>query len=157
MTEHSVRSFATFVEASAFAKQMAKEHKAAVRLVRRANEFIVEGTFPAELPGQVEPETKQHHPGAKKCPPAPATRPDPGLVKSPTVDARLCIDCGAVIPPARVKAVPSVARCVKCQSAFEHTHDTRPHINEGLPGTRDENKKMRGQLRDDMRNRGRGS
>jgi phage/conjugal plasmid C-4 type zinc finger TraR family protein len=150
MTE---RSFATFADASAFAKQMSKEHKASVRLVRRANEFIVEGTFPADLPNQVEPESKQQHLEAKTRQP---TRPDSGLVKSPAVDARLCVECGVVIPPARVKAVPSVARCVKCQSAFEHTHDTRPHISEGLAGTRDENKKMRGQLWGDMRNRGKG-
>jgi RNA polymerase-binding transcription factor DksA len=68
----------------------------------------------------------------------------------------LCVDCGANIPSSRVEAVPTVSRCIKCQSEFEHTHDTRPHINEGLPGTRDENKKMRGRLWGDVRNRGRG-
>lgn len=49
-------SFASFADASAFAKRMAKEHKADVRLVRRENGFIVEGTFPADAQAHVEPE-----------------------------------------------------------------------------------------------------
>lgn len=148
-------SFTTFADASAFAKRMAQEHKAVVRLVRRASEFIVEGTFPADAPVQVECEPERPPLGAKTLRPKPA--PPSGSSSGGSVaDARLCIECGGVIPHARVVAVPAVSRCVKCQSVFEHTHDTRPHINEGLAGTRDENKKMRGQLRGDMRNRGRG-
>lgn len=147
--------FATFAGASAFAKRMAQEHKAAVRLIRRANEFIVEGTFPADVFVQVEPELERPPFGAKTPPIDPPAPPCSGSAAS-MADARLCIDCGVVIPHARVVAVPTVSRCVKCQSAFEHTHDTRPHINEGLAGTRDENKKMRRQLWGDLLNRGRG-
>jgi hypothetical protein len=49
-------SFAFFADASAFAKRMAKEHKADVRLVRCKNGFIVEGTFPANALPHAEPE-----------------------------------------------------------------------------------------------------
>jgi hypothetical protein len=51
----TVCSFASFADASAFAKRMTKEHKADVRLIRRANGFIVEGTFPADALAHVEP------------------------------------------------------------------------------------------------------
>lgn len=146
-------SFASFVDASAFAKRMAQEHKAAVRLVRRANEFIVEGAFPTDTRDHIEP---QYLPiDSKSSPENLATPPSSESVEFVT-DARLCIECGVIIPQARVVAVPTVSRCVKCQAEFERTHDTRPHINEGLAGTRNENKKMRGQLWGDMRNRDRG-
>jgi len=69
---------------------------------------------------------------------------------------RLCSDCGISIPPERINAVPDITRCIKCQNDFEMHHDTRPRINEGLAGTRDAHKKMRGKLWGDMRNRGRG-
>lgn len=152
MTE---RSFKSFKDASAFAKRMAKERKGVVRLIRHASEFIVQVTFSAGAPVHVkpEPERPSHDPKTH-----PADQPTPSSsrsIKSAAYD-RLCVDCGVVIPHARVEATPSVSRCVKCQSTFEHTHDTRPRINEGLAGTRDENKKMRGQLWGDMRNRGRG-
>ncbi|MGH8670803.1 MAG: TraR/DksA C4-type zinc finger protein [Burkholderiales bacterium] len=71
-------------------------------------------------------------------------------------DARLCVECGDVIPPACIVATPTVTRCVSCQSKFELAHDTRRRVDEGLGGTREDHKKMRGQLRSDMRNRGRG-
>ena len=71
-------------------------------------------------------------------------------------DVRLCIDCGVVIPPERVRAVPSVSLCVRCQSFLEQNHDTRAYVDEGLAGTREGHKRMRGQLWGDMRNRARG-
>jgi hypothetical protein len=52
----TVCSFASFADASTFAKRMAKEHKADVRLVRCANGFIVEGTFPTDAQAHVETE-----------------------------------------------------------------------------------------------------
>lgn len=146
-------SFASFVDASAFAKRIAQENKTAVRLVRRADEFIVEGEFPTDATDHIEPESPPID--TKSSPENLPTPPSSESVESAT-DARLCIECGVVIPQARVVAVPTVSRCVKCQAEFERTHDTRPHINEGLAGTRDENKKVRGQLWGDMRNRGRG-
>jgi phage/conjugal plasmid C-4 type zinc finger TraR family protein len=144
-------SFASFADASAFAKRMAQEHKAAVRLVRRANEFVVEGAFPADASVHAEPVWL---PLDTKTPPAGSATPS-GSIET-AADARLCVECGVVIPHARVVAVPTVSRCVKCQSVFERTYDTRPHIDEGLAGTRNDNKKMRGQLWGDTRNRGRG-
>ena len=148
-------SFASFADASDFAKRMAQEHKAVVRLVRRANEYIVEGTFPVDVSLHVESKPERLLLGAKTPPADSVTPPSSGSVES-VADARLCVECGVVIPHARVVAVPTVCRCVKCQSVFENTHDTHPHINEGLAGTRDENKKMRGQLWGGMRDRGRG-
>lgn len=60
-------------------------------------------------------------------------------------DLRLCIDCGKTIPTGR-----NDPRCVPCKTLYEKSHDTRPKINEGIGGTREENKKMRGGLYGDM-------
>ena len=32
----------------------------------------------------------------------------------------LCVDCGEPIDPARMKALPTALRCVRCQSRHEH-------------------------------------
>jgi hypothetical protein len=56
---------------------------------------------------------------------------------------RYCVDCSRVIPTARLNLNPSASRCIKCQTSFEKTHDTRAHINEGLAGTRSDNIRMR--------------
>lgn len=32
-----------------------------------------------------------------------------------------CTDCGADIPPARLKAAPFATRCIGCQTKFERT------------------------------------
>jgi len=60
-------------------------------------------------------------------------------------DLRLCIDCGKSIPEGR-----NDPRCLPCKTLYEKSHDTRPKINEGIAGTREENKKMRGGLYGDM-------
>jgi len=117
------RAFPTFAEASAFAKNIAQEHKTLVHIVRRGAEFVVESKVALEF--------------------------------SKRANERVCIECGAVIPPERVKAIPAVSRCLKCQSSFEQTHDTRRRINEGLAGTREGHKKMRGKLWGEMRKRSR--
>jgi hypothetical protein len=70
-------------------------------------------------------------------------------------DLRECDDCGNIIPPQRVEAIPNVTRCVRCQTEYEKRHDTKAHINEGIAGTREENKRLRGQLQSDIRKRGR--
>nr|DAF89086.1 MAG TPA: zinc finger protein [Myoviridae sp. cttp71] len=35
--------------------------------------------------------------------------------------ARCCVDCGALIPPARIKAMPHCVRCVSCQHEYEES------------------------------------
>ncbi len=72
------------------------------------------------------------------------------------LSVRLCSACGMEIPPERINVTPGATRCIKCQNDFELHHDTRPKIDEGLAGTREGHKKMRGQLWAEMRNRGRG-
>jgi rubrerythrin len=57
----------------------------------------------------------------------------------------LCRICGYSLVP-----TSSSSHYCKCQ------HHTNYSINEGIAGTREENKKMRGQLWGDMRSRGRG-
>jgi hypothetical protein len=151
------RSLATFAEASAFAKQVAKDRKTVVRIFRRADQFVVEGDFPAAPPTSKPPEPTRRPRFSTACPLKQdvAMKPHARAARAPA-DARLCIDCGAVIPPDRVRAVPSATLCVRCQSAVEQSHDTRAYIDEGLAGTRDGHKRMRGQLWGDMRNRARG-
>lgn len=56
----TTRSFTSYLEASAYAKQMVKEHKANVRLVRERDEFIVECTLPADVHGESKPENTNH-------------------------------------------------------------------------------------------------
>ena len=36
----------------------------------------------------------------------------------------VCIDCGVDVPAARLHAAPETARCVGCQTKFEHAHRT---------------------------------
>ena len=68
---------------------------------------------------------------------------------------RLCVDCGELIPKARVAAVPDVQRCTKCQSLVERRDPaiTKRKIDEGLAGSRDDNKKMRARQWGDMMSR----
>lgn len=89
-------------------------------------------------------------------PPSPV-RPEPVLetVVTRQLPSRPCADCGCPIPAARLAVSPNAGRCINCQNNFERVHDTRRKIDEGIAGTREENKHMRGQLRSEMRNRGR--
>lgn len=150
MTE---RSFTSYKAANAYAKQLAKK-RGGVLLVRNGSEYIVKLVASTNSSSHEKPEHLSLAPKTHQTDPSIPSTSLP--TKSKKID-RLCVECGVVIPPARVVAIPTVSRCVKCQSAFENSHDTRPHIDEGIAGTRDENKKMRGQLWGDMRNRGRGS
>lgn len=151
------RSFSAFAEASAFAKQVAKDRKIVVHILRRADQFVVEGDFAAEPPTSKPPElTRQpRYSTARHKKQEVSIKPRAQAASDPD-DVRLCIDCGVVIPSERLRTVPSVARCVKCQSALEQNRDTRAYIDEGLAGTREDHKRMRGQLWGDMRNRARG-
>lgn len=226
----TICSFDSYVAASAFAKRISKEYKISVRLVKRSNEYIVEGEYPsaglANLVTDIVSESQLPDVQAKKVIPTtlvydlwvkeqgiekseaaeaqwweaykvgnestdyssdgstaeqfaggittsvsnipagsdtvtsrqPTQRPEkpkkPKYLsvkpRKPThfhvalsADTRLCIDCGVVIPQARVEAAPNVSRCIKCQSAYERTNDTRSRINEGIAGTREENIRMR--------------
>ena len=82
-----------------------------------------------------------------------------GRIKLPkrSSSIRLCIDCGEQITEARVKALPDTTRCVGCQSRLEssapNSHVRK--IDEGLAGTREGHKRMRGQQRGDMLKRNR--
>jgi DnaK suppressor protein len=43
-------------------------------------------------------------------------------------EAGICIACGDDIPFARLEALPTAARCVRCQDLYEHTHAVAPEI-----------------------------
>ena len=73
-----------------------------------------------------------------------------------TVTTRLCEGCGRSIPSARLAKVPDARLCVPCQTAHESTHDTSPHIDEGLAGSREDHKRMRGKQWNEMVQRSRG-
>lgn len=151
------RSFASFAEASAFAKKLAQEHRMPVRVVRSGDGFVVEVTQPAVA-------AKGH--GSKAMEPVVAgdVRPPQSLVQAGSASpesvhapvGRPCNDCGRTIPQARISANPNASRCVACQSSYEKAHDTRQKAGEGIGGTRAENKQLRARLWGDMRNRGRG-
>jgi hypothetical protein len=100
----------------------------------------------------------------KKPPYQKATKaPDRFIPSNPTQNQRanpipkgsedyLCIDCGELIPLARVEAIPNVQRCVNCQRLFEKKDSsiTTRRIDEGLAGSRDDHKKMRSRQWGDM-------
>lgn len=68
-----------------------------------------------------------------------------------------CIDCGSSIPQKRLDAVPNANRCVRCLESLEahNPNKVTRRIDEGIGGTRDDNKKMRARNWGDMQNRGR--
>lgn len=73
-----------------------------------------------------------------------------------TVTTRSCEDCSRCIPSARLAKVPDARLCVACQTAYEVTHDTRPKIDEGLAGNREDQKRMRSKQWSEMVQRSRG-
>jgi len=68
-------------------------------------------------------------------------RPEPDEVCE-----RICVDCGDPIPAARIAALPATIRCVLCQTAFEKINRPARFIDEGIGGTREDNKKERGRV-----------
>ena len=148
----TTRTFSAFAEASTFAKQLATDWKIVVRILRCADQYVVEGDFAAESP---KPTRQPRYSTALPQKQEVAIKPRVQAASN-AENARLCIDCGIVIPPERVSTAPSVSRCVRCQAALEQNHDTRAYIDEGLAGTREGHKRMRGQLWGDMRNRAHG-
>lgn len=67
--------------------------------------------------------------------------------------SRPCIDCGLMIPKDRLKIVPTPQRCVACQSTHEQLHEFRQFVDEGLSGSRTDNKKLRENIADAIRKR----
>lgn len=125
--------FNSFKEANQHAKTLIKQGWRAVRLIPSGKQFKVSGTAPAASAETTSPpEMKTHD------------------------DTVLCIDCQDIIPENRLRINPNALRCVSCQNTFEKTHDTRTKIDEGIAGSREENKKMRGQIWGDIRKRNMG-
>lgn len=67
-----------------------------------------------------------------------------------------CINCGNEIPSARLKINPNVQRCVPCQTYLEKNNPdiAKRNADEGIAGTREDNKKMRSILSKEIRTRG---
>lgn len=141
----SERSFKSFKEANSFAKKLAQQ-RGGVQLLRNGDEYLV----------VIKTSTVEHkiHSDNRENSPVVIHTSVPTTSLRASSNERFCIECGIVINRERLETVPTASRCVKCQSRFEATHDTRPHINEGIAGTREENKKMRGQLWGDILKRG---
>jgi len=90
--------------------------------------------------------------------PAARERPRRLPVKDPQAGSdRDCADCGNPIPRARVQSIPDVQRCVLCQEKLEARNPdlVKRRINEGIGGTREDNKRMRAKVFGEVRNRGR--
>lgn len=134
--------FKNFKEASAFVKGM--DQKIRARIKRHGVEFVVENNVSFDAPNYQQQD------------PQPSKTKGRSLPADISGDTRLCIGCSKAFPAERIYASPWVLRCTDCQSAYERSHDTRPHINEGLADTREGHKRLRSQLGKDMRNRARG-
>ncbi len=63
---------------------------------------------------------------------------------------RLCISCSRPIPASRLILVPHALRCARCQSDVEKNTDYHQYIDEGLAGTREAHKILRGNLMSDI-------
>jgi RNA polymerase-binding transcription factor DksA len=70
--------------------------------------------------------------------------------------ARLCEACQQPIPEERLRSVPRAQYCVRCQSRSESDHDTKRYVDEGLAGSREDHKKMRGRQWGEIVQRSRG-
>ncbi len=57
---------------------------------------------------------------------------------------RLCVECFQSIPQARLLVSPYTYHCTKCLSRLEKRIDYHQYIDEGLAGTREEHKHIRG-------------
>ena len=68
-----------------------------------------------------------------------------------------CEDCGCEIPVERVKKHPDFLRCVSCQELYEqhfpNSVKRKMKVEEGLVGSRDDHKDMRGKVFGDIRKR----
>jgi hypothetical protein len=170
--------FSSFARASAFAKTLARRGGQLVRVRKDGADWVMEPVEKARpkvqhvekaeekiVPPTItsRPVTTFAQPASKpiKRPPRNSAAPSSQAprAKIPTLLApgeRVCLECSGAISAQRAKAVPGVIRCVGCQSKFESGHDGRARIDEGIAGTRKDNKRMRGQLWGDMRNRSRG-
>lgn len=154
----AIRTFRSYAEASAFAKELAVELGRTVKLTKN------EGTWQVEVPSEAlaapsvtkVASTLFSHSVPPPSPPILKRKTSPAQISKPVPPSRVCIECGCIIPSARLKASPNSTRCVKCQSDFERVYDTTPRVDEGLAGTRDAHKRMKAQLWGDIRNRGRG-
>jgi RNA polymerase-binding transcription factor DksA len=130
----SISYFSNFKEAADFAKTNSNKSNK-VKLKRKGEQFEVE--IFTEL--NIQPKNQKNE-------------------SSDEVNnsESLCIDCGIIIPEERVKKI-NANRCIKCQTEYEKTHDTRPKVNEGLSGSREDNKKMRGQIYGGIKSRNAGN
>ena len=154
--------FNTFKEAAAYARDFGA---GSVRVRPEDGKYVVVASWfrPSTNGQESTPETTRSRPITPDAINKVSDSPQkPPVINRPIekiahqAPQRLCIDCQKKIPEARLAISPSAVRCVSCQSAFEKTHDTRPKINEGLAGTREENKRMRGQIWGEIRGRSRG-
>lgn len=138
--------FDSFAEASVFAKQISMKLKVSARLFKRSTHFLVEWEYPENACNNIQVEAvKETDPrviNAQAKQPL-ENKPISHAPVSLPSNIRLCIDCASVIPKSRVEASPNVFRCIKCQSEYEQTHDTRSRISEGIGGTREQNIRMR--------------
>jgi len=68
-----------------------------------------------------------------------------------------CLDCGCEIQEARIEKHPDVLRCVGCQTLYEQNNPDsvrrKMKVEEGLVGSRDDHKSMRGKVFGDIRRR----
>jgi hypothetical protein len=70
------------------------------------------------------------------------------------LSTRICLTCTNPISALRLNLVPHALRCAKCQSLLEKNIDYHQYIDEGLAGTREAHKHLRGGLLSDMIKRG---
>jgi RNA polymerase-binding transcription factor DksA len=70
------------------------------------------------------------------------------------ITGSLCHECGQAIPVIQLEMDPNTIYCLGCQS--RSAGGSRYFIDEGIAGTREENKRMRARLWGEMRSRGRG-
>jgi RNA polymerase-binding transcription factor DksA len=155
------KEFSHFEEAATYARELAAKLGSSVFVQKTETGWIVRRQNP---PDQISDPTNTKSLNPVKLPektkePKKLLRKKSSKVHDRNISSNLeeclCVDCGGLIPPARVEAVPNVQRCTKCQSRFESRDPSiiKRTVDEGLAGSRDDHKKMRAHLWGDMMRR----
>ena len=150
------RYFQNRADACTFAKETAVSTKAVTKIQYKDGLWVVEGKTVAEAQSETNL-VKSNVVNEKNYPKTEVEVEIAEAEDFKTDDVpstRICLSCTEPISASRLNFVPHALRCAKCQSLMEKNIDHRQYIDEGLAGTREAHKHMRGGLLSDMIKRG---
>jgi len=155
------KEFSQFEEASTYARELARKLCTTVSVLRTEKGWTVtHQTAPNQIPDLTNTarpspikQTKKTKTPKKISKTSSDKFPGDCSMNIPSGPKdHFCVDCGNLIPQARVEAIPNVQRCTKCQSLNERQNPSvvKRKVDEGLAGSREDHKKMRARQWSDM-------